>query len=151
MAPEQATGGGIDERADVYALAAVAYQLLTGRVAHPGSLADLASLQLPPPPSELADLPPEVDEIVLRGLEPDREERWADVRSFVNSFQAVVPGSGRTLLVSPPAMPRSSGSGADDPLEAVDGRSRLFLALACLAVFLVCFGVALAVTETLRS
>ena len=117
MAPEQATGGGIDERADVFALAAVTYQLLTGRVAHAGSLADLASLQLPPPPSELADLPTGVDEIVLRGLEPDREERWADVRSFVNALQAVVPGSGRTLLVSPPAMPRYSGSSADDPVE----------------------------------
>jgi serine/threonine protein kinase len=151
MAPEQATGGGIDERADVFALAAVTYQLLTGRVAHAGSLADLASLQLPPPPSELADLPTGVDEIVLRGLEPDREERWADVRSFVNSFQAVVPGSGRTLLVSPPAMPRYSGSSASDPVEEPRGGSRLFLALACLAVFLVCFGGALALTETLRT
>ena len=101
MAPEQATGGGIDERADVYALAAVTYQLLTGRVAHAGSLADLASLQLPPPPSELADLPPGVDEIVLRGLEPDREERWADVRSFVNAL----PGGRPRLRPDPPREP----------------------------------------------
>src|SRR3954453_3585722 len=73
MAPEQATGGGVDERADVYALAAVTYHLLTGQVAHSGSLAELAQLTLPPPPSTVADVPHEVDGVVLRGLEPDRE------------------------------------------------------------------------------
>src|SRR3954451_4384296 len=71
MAPEQAVGLGVDERADVYALAAVTYQLLTGRLAHTGSISDLATLQPPAPPTELAELPPAVDDIVLRGLAPD--------------------------------------------------------------------------------
>jgi hypothetical protein len=48
-------------------------------------------------------------------------------------------------------MPRYSGSSASDPVEEPRGGSRLFLALACLAVFLVCFGGALALTETLRT
>jgi serine/threonine protein kinase len=39
MAPEQVTGEGIDTRADVHALAAVAYHLLTGRLARTGSVA----------------------------------------------------------------------------------------------------------------
>jgi len=151
MAPEQATGGGLDERADVFALAAVTYQLLTGRVAHTGSLADLTSLELPPPPSQVADVSTEVDEVVLRGLEPDRGHRWPDVRSFVNALQAVVPSAGRTLLVSPPALPRRSGTSGESPAPAQTGGSRLLLAFACLVVFLVCLGGALALTETLRS
>src|SRR3954471_5924184 len=136
MAPEQATGGGVDERADVYALAAVSYQLLTGRVAHTGSITDLAHLEPPAPPSERADLPPGVDDVVLRGLAPDREERWPDVRSFVNALQATAPERAYTLLVSPPQY----GPAVTD--DSARPGSRLLVALVCLAVFVACFGAA---------
>ncbi len=145
MAPEQAIGGGVDERADVYALAAVTYQLLTGRLAHAGTIAELAQLELPQPPSELAGLPEGVDEVVLRGLAPDREDRWPTVRAFVNSFQALAP-AGQTLLVSPPELVRPSHD--SDAVPRSEG-SRMLLALVCLAVFLACFGGALALTRQL--
>ena len=106
MAPEQATGGGVDERADVYALAAVTYQLLTGRVAHDGTHRRPRDPGAPPPPSELAELPPEVDEIVLRGLAPDREDRWPTVRAFVNALQALVPELGADPARQPAPRPR---------------------------------------------
>jgi serine/threonine protein kinase len=147
MAPEQALGGGVDDRADVYALAAVTYHLLTGRVAHIGSIADLATLQPPPPPSQLADLPPEVDAIVLRGLAPDREDRWPSVRAYVNALQALLPSADRTWLESPP-----EGS-ARSPLSSTPpGRpahSRLLLVLLCAAVFVVCFAGALVTARQL--
>jgi serine/threonine protein kinase len=144
MAPEQATGGGVDERADVYALAAVSYHLLTGTVAHSGSIADLARLEPPTPPSELADLPDGVDDVVLRGLAPDREERWPDVRSFVNALQATAPERAHTLLVSPPHYGRS------DTRDAPPSGLRILVTLMCLAVFLACFGAALVTTLELR-
>jgi serine/threonine protein kinase len=148
MAPEQATGGGVDERADVYALAAVTYQMLTGRHAHEGSIADLAHLEPPPSPSQLADVPESIDDVVLRGLARDRDERWPTVRSFVNALQAVSPGSGHTLLVSPP----ESGGWArsiPEPATTPPG-SRVLLTLVCLVVFLACFGGALVATQQLR-
>jgi serine/threonine protein kinase len=150
MAPEQATGGGVDERADVYALAAVAYQLLTGRTAHHGTIADLAHLEGPPrPPSELADLPPGVDDVVLRGLAPDRDDRWPTVRAFVNAFQALAPEAGRTLLVSPPD-PTSRPFGGSTVHERPTSGSRVLLALVCVVVFLGCFGGALLATQQLH-
>jgi serine/threonine protein kinase len=148
MAPEQAVGLGVDERADVYALAAVTYHALTGRVAHGGSIADLATLQPPTPPSELTDLPPEVDEIVLRGLAPDPEERWPNVRSFGRALQAVAPTADGTLIVSPPEPAPATSTADDEPPRRTD--SRALLALTCLAVFLVCFGGALVVTQQLH-
>jgi serine/threonine protein kinase len=149
MAPEQATGGGVDERADVYALAAVAYQLLTGEIAHSGTIAELAQLHSPPPPSHVADLPESVDEVVLRGLAPDRDDRWPTVRSFVNAFQAITPGAERTVLVSPPDPSSRPASGSLGAKPASTG-SKALLALFCLAVFLACFGGALAATQQLR-
>jgi eukaryotic-like serine/threonine-protein kinase len=147
MAPEQATGFGVDERADVYALAAVTYQMLTGRHAHEGSIGDLAHLEPPPAPSRLAALPEAVDEVVLRGLARDREDRWPTVRAYVNALQAVVPGSGRPLLVSPP----DPGAGPPpEPAAAAPTGSRALLVLMCVLAFLACFGGALVVTQQLH-
>jgi serine/threonine protein kinase len=144
MAPEQATGGGVDERADVYALAAVTYQLLTGEVAHSGSIADLAELTPPVAPSQTVDVPPAVDDVVLRGLAREREDRWPDVGSFVEALQATSPGRARTILVPAADQPRTA-----DP-DAGPAGSRALLVLLCLGVFVACFAVALFATQQLH-
>ena len=148
MAPEQAIGLGVDERADVYALAAVTYQLLTGRVAHTGTISDLASLQPPPPPTELADLPPAVDAIVLMGLAPDPDLRWPTIRAYVNALQTLAPSGDRTWLVSPPEPAGQPPASTDE--AAPSSGSRLLLVLVCVAVFLACFGGALVATQQLH-
>ncbi|HWJ81756.1 MAG TPA: serine/threonine-protein kinase [Nocardioides sp.] len=88
MAPEQATGLGIDKRADVHALAAVAYVLLTGQLVRKGGLSGVGGWTLPPPPSRLVRVAPEWDTALLRALEPEPERRWPDVESFVAAVRA---------------------------------------------------------------
>lgn len=83
MAPEQANGIGLDLRADVHALGAVAYLLLTGRLVRDGGLSALVHPELPPAPSTVADVAPAFDSVVLRALALDPEDRWPDVPSFV--------------------------------------------------------------------
>jgi eukaryotic-like serine/threonine-protein kinase len=169
MAPEQATGGGVDERADVYALAAVTYHLVTGRLAHAGTIAELATLEPPPAPSQIADVPPAVDDVVLRGLARDREERWPDVGSFVDALHATSPGRAPTLIASsgefprlaagrpqpagsqpPGSQPLGSQPPGSQPSRPQPSGSRALLVLVCLAVFVVCFLAALLVTHEVR-
>jgi eukaryotic-like serine/threonine-protein kinase len=144
MAPEQATGGGVDERADVYALAAVTYHLLTGEVAHSGTIAELAHLEPPTPPSATVDVPSAVDDIVLQGLASDRADRWPDVHSFVRALQATSPNRAHTILVP------SSDFGRRPTQDSSASRPGALLWLLCLGVFVACFAIALVVTQQLR-
>ena len=142
MAPEQALGGGVDERADVHGLAAVAYHLLTGHLARSGGVADLTHASLPPAPSAFVPVSPEVDEVILRGIEPDRDDRWTDVLSFVEALAAAVPGAPVSLYerTQPPRSRTSRPAGL----------SAAMLAVLCLVVLVATFGASYAVVELLQ-
>jgi serine/threonine protein kinase len=153
MAPEQATGGTIDARADVHALAAVAYQMLTGTLARDGSIAELAHASLPVAPSRLnPGLPPEVDEVLLRSLDPSPDARYSSMPAFTDALRAALPDAGSP---SPsPSAPSTRYHTPDTtyvPLPAEPGRRRLpvLLTLITLLVFAAAFAAAYAVTTLL--
>ena len=81
MAPEQSLpGGGLDVRADVHAVGAIAYQMLTGRPPQPG----------PAAPSTLrAGIPKQVDRIVLRALDTERNRRWPTAAALATALNDV--------------------------------------------------------------
>jgi serine/threonine protein kinase len=151
MAPEQATGGGIDVRADVHALAAVAYQMLTGTLAREGSIPELARAVLPVAPSRLADLPAEVDEVLLRSLDPNPEARYADVDSFVAAFRAALPVTSARPRPSATRYqtPDTEMSPAADARPTGSARPPVLLTLVCLLVFAAAFAAAYVATGRL--
>lgn len=96
MAPEQLDGEEADPRADLYALAAVLYQMLTGRTPHSGNsllaIATAVYTKLIVPPSALNPaVTPPVEAAILRALAVRPEERYPDVTSFVAALQSGAP------------------------------------------------------------
>src|SRR6185436_271343 len=99
MAPEQRVGEVVDVRADVYSVAAVGYELVTGAAVNL-DLAALAHLgvenwpHLPLPSSLRPNLPPELDEILLVAMSFERDKRPADCAVFGAQFEAVMKRHG---------------------------------------------------------
>ncbi len=89
MSPEQVMGGGrvVDERSDLYALGAVAYYLLTGRPPFDGEngigvMIAHARDPVVPPSRDRADVPEDLERVVLRCLAKEPTERFPDAESL---------------------------------------------------------------------
>lgn len=86
MPPEQACGGELDHRVDIFATGAILYQMITGQqpFRSSGSTEQMVLLNRSvQPPSQLVDdLPPAIDEIVLEALHVDPEKRFVDASTF---------------------------------------------------------------------
>jgi eukaryotic-like serine/threonine-protein kinase len=82
MAPEQAKGQPVDQRADIYAFGLMLYDLLVGRrrAEHaPSAIAELQGrMEQPPPPPRtvVPEIPEALDQLVARCLEPDPAKRY---------------------------------------------------------------------------
>jgi eukaryotic-like serine/threonine-protein kinase len=110
MAPEQAMGKPVDQRADVYAFGLIVYEMLTGRPpsagSHDSALAMLMA-RAHSAPARLRSIDPTipeaVDRIVARCLEPNPEQRYQSVaavhgdldRLDANGHEIVVPAPRR--------------------------------------------------------
>ncbi len=90
MAPEQAKGEAVDHRADLYALGAIVYRCLTGRVPFAGN--DMASIlysmvhDAPIRPSALATLPTDVDRVLAIALAKRKADRFGTAPELADAL-----------------------------------------------------------------
>jgi eukaryotic-like serine/threonine-protein kinase len=93
IAPEVVLGAKSDHRVDIYALGCVAYWLLTGRLVFegPGAIKVMSDHvhTVPPPPSSrcTAQVPAELDGLILECLEKDPEKRPSSVSALQARLQ----------------------------------------------------------------
>ncbi len=94
MAPEQLRGDPLDPRCDLFAVGLLIYEMLTGQrpwkgMVDPAPGATLESMEYRPPSRYATEIPAEVDAMVTRLLEPDREARYESAAELAKEIVKV--------------------------------------------------------------
>jgi serine/threonine-protein kinase len=113
FSPEQAKGEIIDGRSDLYSTAVVLFEMVTGTPLFTGDTSVSIAFQhvtqtAPRARSRRPELSPEIDMVIAKGLEKDRDARFRTAAEFAAALRAVprLIGGGRAdLAAAPPATP----------------------------------------------
>ena len=104
MSPEQVSGKDIDARSDLYSAACVIYEMIAGRSPFDAeSNVDLAAKHLsdtPEPPSKFTPLevPAGLDEVILKGLAKNPDERYQSAAEFAQALVSVARPGEETVV-----------------------------------------------------
>ncbi|MBL8959561.1 MAG: protein kinase, partial [Gemmatimonadetes bacterium] len=120
MSPEQLRGEDVDGRSDLYSLACVLYELITGRLAFEAdSDYELMMKQLntpaPPVRATITDAPAVVDEVLGRAMAKARDDRYPHARAMADALREA-RGAGPVRAPGPAPHTRL----ADVPLAPAD-------------------------------
>jgi serine/threonine-protein kinase len=141
MAPEQAQGGTLDARTDVYAMGVILYQMLTSRVPFDGkTLVDVAIKHVHeepiPPTRDAAWVDARLEAICLKALRKKKEDRYQSARQMRADLKAVMaapasvpempraPVSRDAPTLPPEALRRTASNVTPAPTTAVPQRRR---------------------------
>ena len=106
MSPEQANGQALDGRSDLFAVGIMLWEMLVGRRLFEGSdtravLAAVLFGQIPRPRSIRADIPKDLERVVMKLLEKEAPARYATAEDAIRALLACAdaPRNGRELLM----------------------------------------------------
>ena len=143
MAPEQARGQRVDQRADVYGLGTILYTALTGRPPFDeetpqATILAVLSSEPPRPRSLVPTIPPHLELVLERALAKNPEDRYPDMAAFERALDALPSESGAATsleplqpaqLAAPPASAKLVAPAAESDADIRAARPRLLLAL----------------------
>ncbi len=95
MSPEQVMDYKLDRRSDVYSLAVLMYEVLLGRLPFyaraPQQIAFAHVRQLPPTPRSLsANFPPLIEEVLIKALSKNANDRYPTAGEFAKAYDAAL-------------------------------------------------------------
>jgi serine/threonine-protein kinase len=122
MSPEQARGlDSLDYRCDLWALAVVAYEALTGKIPFEGETVEdiflsICTFRVVPVLSRRPDLPPAIEAFFARAFAPKLEDRFSTARELTEAFEHLVaPEEIEAALGGVPASVRRPEARKSDP------------------------------------
>lgn len=122
MAPEVLQGEEAGPQADVYSMALIAYEVLTGeRARREGTVPEVTHRAIHEPPPDLRELRPDLPvaaaEVLRRALDPDPSGRPASASALVRDLREALQKSNRPATVELPSVPaiEESPRGEEEP------------------------------------
>ncbi len=98
MSPEQFYSDPVDRRADLWSMGVLIWEMVTGRRLFKGNndavtYQNIVSMEIPPVGGYRPDAPPEIDDVIARALQRDRNERYQDAEAMRRDMERILASS----------------------------------------------------------
>ncbi len=157
LSPEQAQGHAVSAQSDLYSVGILLYEMLSGRLPFeadsPVTIALKHVSEQPVPPSSYAEVPPDLEAVVMCALEKDPARRFADADAFIAALEVVreriVSGasSGDATAAFGAVPPVAPDEAAQDLVEDPDRRTWPWILAVALVVLVAAAALVFALTR----
>jgi serine/threonine protein kinase len=93
MSPEQAQAGDVDDRTDIWSTGVMIYEMVSGTMPFSGATSSHTIVHIlekhPPPLSQVAEIPAELDRIVMKAIAKNRDERYQTAKDMLIDLRAL--------------------------------------------------------------
>ncbi len=122
ISPEQARGDETDEKSDIYSVGVMLYEMLTGQKPFdsdkPISIAVMHMQNTPERPRAInPDIPPGLEEIILRAMEKDAENRYQTAADMIRDIEAFKANTSMTFGYYVESVPEEQPDSGDTPTQ----------------------------------